>query len=249
MKNIPLLIGTIVGTLLLIVGVAFFFSSTQSTPETETQVVDAAMLAADARHPYGPEDAAVTIVEFSDFQCPSCRAASPLVKQVMNEYPEDVRVIYRHFPLGSFPYSQLAAQASEIAGENDLFWEYHDLLFQNQAEWSALRSEGAVRDIFVTYAGELGIDTEQFQEKIQSNEYQDEVLADRALGNSLNITGTPTLFVNGQRLSAPNQLPSLVEAIVNAEAEAPETSSEEELEATESAENAEPAQEEGAAQL
>lgn len=244
MKNIPLLVGTILGTLILIVGVAFFFSSSQKSPQAETQVVDQALLGQDARHIYGPENAPVTIVEFSDFQCPSCRAAAPLIKQVADTYPEDVRVIYRHFPLGSFPYSQLAAQASEVAAESDLFWEYTNLLYQNQSEWSALRSEEAVLEALEGYAQELGIDTAQFQEKIQSNEYQDVVLADRALGNSLNITGTPTLFVNGQRLSAPNQLPQLVEALVSADVDASKTP--EESEATESAEDAEAAPQDAA---
>jgi protein-disulfide isomerase len=229
MKNIPLLVGTILGTLLLVVGVAFFFSNSQTAPEGETQIVDQSVLLQDARHSYGPEDAAVTIVEFSDFSCPSCRATQPLLKQVANAYPEDVRLVYRQFPLGSFPNTQLAAQASEYIGEQGLFWEFNDMLYERQQEWSQIRSEAEFQEVLVSYAEELGIDTTDFIEKIQDTKYRDLVYADRSLGNSLNVSGTPTLFVNGQRLSAPNQLPSLIEAMLAADS----STSQEEMEETE----------------
>jgi len=229
MKNIPLLVGTILGTLLLVVGVAFFFSNSQTTPEGETQIVDQGVLTQDARHIYGAEDAAITIVEFSDFSCPSCRATQPLLEQVADQYPEDVRLIYRQFPLGSFPNTQLAAQASEYMAEQGLFWEFGDLLYERQPEWSQIRSESELQETLVGYAQELGIDTTDFTEKIQDTKYRDLVYADRSLGNSLNVSGTPTLFVNGQRLSAPNQLPSLIEAMLAADS----STSQEEMERTE----------------
>jgi len=214
MKNIPLLLGTIFGTLILVLGVTFFFSNS-STQTVDEAPIDPALLVGDAPHIYGPSDAPITIVEFSDFQCPACRATESLIKDVADQYPEDVRVIYRHFPLSSIhPYAQLAAEASEVAATQGLFWEYHDILFDSFDEWTKLKSADEVQTAFVGYAGELGIDTAQFQEKILSREQRDAVLSDVAAGNSFNVNATPTLFVNGQRLSAPNQLPQLIEALL-----------------------------------
>lgn len=214
MKNIPLLLGTILGTLALVVGVAIFFSNTQSTPEQGEVIVDQNLLLEDARHRYGPEDASIIITEFSDFSCPFCRAVAPLVKQVANQYPEDVSLVFRHFPLGSFAHSQLVAQASEYMADQGLFWEFHDLVYQSQTEWSQLRSQSEVIEILSGIAQELGIDITDFEEKIQLAEYSDRVLIDRSVGNAVQVSGTPTLFVNGQRLSAPDQLPQLVEALL-----------------------------------
>lgn len=214
MKNIPLLLGTIFGTLLLVLGVAVFFSN--SAPQgADTAPVDQALVLGEDPHIYGPENAPITIVEFSDFQCPACQATAPFIKQVMSQYPNEVRLVYRHFPLSSIhPYAQVAAEASEIAAAEGKFWEYHDLLFERFDDWTKLKSNDEVQTALVGFAGELGIDTTQFKEKIQSGEYRDAVLADVSVANSLTINGTPTLFVNGQRLSAPNQLPEVIEALL-----------------------------------
>ncbi|HEX7018341.1 MAG TPA: thioredoxin domain-containing protein [Patescibacteria group bacterium] len=206
MKNLPLLIGTIVGTLILVIGVAFFFSG--STTET---TVDQALLTDGATHIRGAENAKVTIVEFSDLQCPACKAASPLVKQVLAQNPEQVRLVYRHFPLLSIhPYAQLAAQASEVAAEEGKFWEMHDKLFETQQEWSGLGSQDEVLATFETYAEELGIDKARFRERIQSEEVKQAVSKDISLAESLNVNSTPTFYVNGYKVPAPQQLPSVV---------------------------------------
>lgn len=234
MKNIPLLLGTIFGTLILVLGVAFFFSNS-STPVTDQAPIDPALLVGEAPHIYGPEDAQITVVEFSDFQCPACRATAPFIKDIADQYPEDVRVIYRHFPLSSIhPYAQFAAEASEVAATQGKFWEYHDILFESFDEWTKLKSVEEVQEALVRYAGELGIDTAEFQEKILSREQQDAVLSDVSAGNSFNVNATPTLFVNGQRLSAPNQLPQLIEALLVTSKDA--TSSATQGEASESGE-------------
>jgi len=216
MKNIPLLLVTILGTLLMVVGVAVFFSSSQTSPSTPgEQQYDSTMVTGDAPHSFGPENARVTIVEFSDFQCPACKAVEPFVKQVAEAYPEDVRVVYRHYPLTSIhPYAQLAAQAAEVAADDGKFWEYHDRLFAEQPTWSKAKTAEEAQSLFVGYAADLGIDTAEFQEKIQSSEYRDRVLADVTAGNELSINATPTLFINGQFVAAPNQLPQLIDEIL-----------------------------------
>lgn len=210
MKNLPLLLVTIFGTLALVIGVAFFFSG-----KNQETTVDPAQLIEGATHFRGPETAKVTIVEFSDLQCPACKAVQPLVKQVLAANPDNVRLVYRHFPLANIhPYAQLAAQASEAASQEGKFWEYHDLLFEKQQEWSVLTSQDEVVEKFITYAEELGIDKESFREKIHSDEVKQSVSKDIGLATQLNVNSTPTFYVNGYKVPAPQQLPSVVEKYV-----------------------------------
>ncbi|MDQ3008706.1 MAG: DsbA family protein [bacterium] len=207
MKNLPLLIVTVIGTLALIIGIAVAFSSSA----TETQIVDQAQLIGDARLAKGPAEAKVTIVEFSDLQCPACRAVQPLLAQILAEYPDDVRLVYRHFPLISIhANAQPAAQASEVALAEGKFWEFHDLLFERQLEWEAL-SNDEVKQKFGDYAAELGIDKESFIARIESEAARSAVSQDVGLANQLRVDSTPTFFLNGQKVAAPQQLPTLVE--------------------------------------
>lgn len=209
MKNLPLLIGTLVGTVLLVVGVVWFLSRS-----TTPQAVDPASLVPENAHRKGKADAKVTIVEFSDFQCPACRAVQPLVKSVADKYPDQVSVVYRHFPLTIHPYAPLAAQAAEVAGEQNKFWEYHDILFERQPEWSELKSTEEVKQKFADYAQELGIDKASFLERIDTDYIKQLVTRDVTAGGSLRIQSTPTLYVNGQPTAAP-QLLSTVESRIN----------------------------------
>ena len=211
MKNIPLLIVTLVGTLALIVGIAVMFSQ-----DSQPQVVDEAVLVRNARLVMGAtESAQVTIVEFSDLQCPACKAVEPLVKQVQDKYPDKVRVVYRHYPLTNIhQYAQLAAQASEVAAEQNKFWQMHDRLFATQETWAVMKSESEVKEEFAKYAVELGIDKSVFLERIESDEIKQRVASDVADGTTIKINATPTFFVNGRKLTAPQQLPSAVESLL-----------------------------------
>lgn len=211
MKNIPLLLGTIIGTLALIIGVAFFFSQ----DATEQLAVSTETTTLNARHTAGPSDARVTVVEFSDFQCPSCRAAAPLVAQIKTQYPDDVQVVYRHFPLGIFPNSRLAATASEVAAESGLFWEYHDLLFDNQEVWSAISGQAEVLEELASYAEQLEIDKATFLERMEASELIEHVETDRQAGIALQVDSTPTFFVNGVRTSAPQLLATVESALAS----------------------------------
>ncbi|OGJ21328.1 MAG: hypothetical protein A3A82_04030 [Candidatus Pacebacteria bacterium RIFCSPLOWO2_01_FULL_47_12] len=214
MKNLPLLIGTILGTLLLIAGIAFFFSKDLATSE---QPVDEAALLAGATNTRGSESPLVTIVEFSDFQCPACAASQPLVTAVMQEFGDQVRLVYRHFPLEqTHPYARTAAIASEIVAEQNQFWQFHDVLFARQATWSKLGSVEEVQTTLAQYAAELGLDEAAFTAKIQeSSVYSTLVQNDVELGSKVQVTATPTFFVNGQRATAP-QLRDLVTSVVKA---------------------------------
>jgi protein-disulfide isomerase len=208
MKNVPLLIGTILGTLLLVVGVSFLFSQS-----SQPKVIDSAMLVSNARHIKGPENAKVTLVEFSDFQCPACLATEPLVQQITSAFPNDVRLVYRQFPLVNVhKNAQISAQAAEAAATFGKFWEFHDLLFTNQKEWEELDKQAAV-DKFAEYAAKLEIDKTEFLKRIESQEVKDKVTLDVSDGGKIGVDGTPTFYVNGQKTLAP-QLFSTVESLI-----------------------------------
>lgn len=212
MKNVPLLIITILGTLALVVGLAVVFSQSATT----SKVADQTVLNEGAANIQGPAEAKVTIVEFSDLQCPACKAVAPLVKQIAAQYPEDVRVIYRHYPLLEIhPFAELAARASEAAATEGKFWEMHDALFESQELWAKASSADEAQEMMATYAQQIGMDKNAFTEKIQSDTVRDIVARDTALGTQLGVNSTPTLFVNGQKLTAPQQLPQVVAEIIN----------------------------------
>ena len=141
----------------------------------------------------GPADAPITIVEFSDFQCPYCSRVGPTLEKVLEDYPEQVRVVYKHYPLSFHKQALPAAKASAAAGRQGKFWEMHDLLFQNQRNLSEAAFKG--------YAKQLGLDMAQFEQDYASEEIAKEVEADVLLARRLGITGTPCFFVNGRFLS------------------------------------------------
>jgi protein-disulfide isomerase len=208
MKNLSLLLGTIFGTLLLIVGVAVMFSKTAPPINQAGEVVtDQAVLVSGATKSKGPETAPITIVEFSDFQCPACRAVQPTLAQITKEFPDKVRIVYRHFPLDSMhPNARLAAQATEAALAQGKFWELHDKLFEAQDEWQNIGNKDELLAKFAEFAEELKIDKQQFLEKIESQEIADLVQRDTEMGNSIPVQATPTFFVNGKMTAAPQLL-------------------------------------------
>ncbi|HZU86281.1 MAG TPA: thioredoxin domain-containing protein, partial [Anaerolineaceae bacterium] len=136
----------------------------------------------------GPKSAAVTLYEYSDFQCPFCAKAAPALKQLQAAYPKDVRVVFRHFPLSSIhPNAVLAAQAAEAAGVQNKFWQMHDLLFEKQSEWSGLST-----DDFKTWlkdkAKSLNLNSNQFMLDLVSDKITQKVSKSEsdALANGLN---------------------------------------------------------------
>jgi protein-disulfide isomerase len=139
----------------------------------------------------GPEDAPVTIVEFSDYQCPFCARSEPLIKDVQKEYPDKVRFVYKHLPLVSIHSNAMgASQAAIAAGKQGKFWEMHDLLFANQR---SLQS-----DKLKEYAQQLGLDVAKFEADMNSAEVKSAVQDDMNLSRKVGVRGTPTIFVNGK---------------------------------------------------
>lgn len=220
MKNVPLLLGTIIGTIVLIIVVAFVFSGSSSSPDQATDV----NLTEGARHFYGNPESAITVVEFSDLQCPACRAAQPLVTSLKEQYGDQINVVFRHFPLDTIhPNARMAAVATEVAAESGLFWEYAELLFDRQEEWSSIASRDELETQLAAFASELEMDEDQFRERMQDATLADAVEADRQVGLSAQVDSTPTFFVQGVKTSAP-QLISAVESLLENGAEGTDSS-------------------------
>jgi len=147
----------------------------------------------------GDKDAPVTIVEFSDFQCPFCaKFYSDTFSKIEKEYIQTgkVNLVYRDFPLSFHGNAQKAAEAAECAQEQGKFWDYHDLLFENQPEWSS----GGIGEL-KNYAKEINLNSEEFNECLDSGAMKEEVEEDFQEGSALGVSGTPAFFINGELIS------------------------------------------------
>lgn len=158
----------------------------------------------------GPADAKVTIIEYSDFECPYCaRFAEQTLPQIETNYGDRVLFVFRNYPLpeNMHPYAEKAAEAGECANDQDKFWEYHDVLFQNQSRLASLVQSGGVNQAieqFKQYAANLNLDTARFNQCLDGGEDAEKVRVDKAslddLVTWLGITrfGTPAFFINGE---------------------------------------------------
>lgn len=140
----------------------------------------------------GPSEAPITIVEFSDFQCPYCKKSASDLKELLRIYGHRIRLVYRDYPGPNHPYAKPAAEAAQCAGEQGKFWEYHDVLFDQQ-------TAGKGWDFFQV-AKELGLQEQSFAECMNSHRFSEEVVKDLQDGIALGVTSTPTFFVNGRPL-------------------------------------------------
>jgi len=177
-------------------------ASNSSTPATNTNTGLTQRVPAQpgASNPYtrGMPTARVTVEEFSDFQCPACGGLEPGLRRVMQDYEgRGVRLIFRNYPLQMHKYAFLAARAAEAAGQQGKFWEMHDLLYDNQKEWSDSMEP---RVQFDSYATRLGLDVQRFKADMERQDLADRIKADLARGNSLGVRGTPTVYLNGREL-------------------------------------------------
>ena len=137
----------------------------------------------------GPANAPVTIVEFSDFQCPYCGREFPVIERLMKEYDGKVRLVFRHYPLDFHPFAQKAAEAGACAQDQGKFWELHDKMFTNQDKLAVGDLKG--------YAKSVGLDASKFERCLDSGEKKALVEEDMKAGTAAGVNGTPAFFING----------------------------------------------------
>jgi protein-disulfide isomerase len=211
-RSLPFII---IGGVLVAVIVAVFLMSRQNNNSNATEQSNASsntarltprtpLTGAPNPHVRGVESAAVTLEEFGDFECPACGGLDPGLRKISKDYGDRVRLVFREFPLQMHKYSFIAARAAEAAGLQEKFWEMHDMLYDHQEEW---KDAPEPRDIFNSYAAKLGLDVEKFKTDLERQDLADRIKQDYDRGVSLNVRGTPTLFVNGEELM-PGKLPT-----------------------------------------
>ncbi|MFL6196533.1 MAG: thioredoxin domain-containing protein [Thermoanaerobaculia bacterium] len=154
---------------------------------------------------HGPETAPITIVEFSDFQCPYCARLIPTLEEVKKKYGDKVRIVFRQYPLAFHQFAQKAAEASLCAHEQGKFWELHDAMFQNQAELSVEQLKAK--------AATMGMNAEQFNACLDNAKYATQVKADFDAGSKAGVNGTPAMFINGRFLSGAQPLGEITKVI------------------------------------
>jgi protein-disulfide isomerase len=166
----------------------------------------AAKIAAAGAPDFGPADATVTVVAFSDFQCPYCTLAANAITELKPQFADkSVRFVFRQFPLGFHEQAHLAAQASLAAHAQGKFWEFHDKLFANQKALGRADLE--------KYAEEIGLDMTEFRKALDDGTYTKAVDADMALGAEVFVSGTPTMFINGAKVANSTDAASVAAAI------------------------------------
>lgn len=180
-----------------------------ATPEpTEAAVLSLFDPISAEDHRLGELDAKVTFLEYSDFQCPYCAAIAPVLEQLQAEYPQDVQVVFRNFPINGHPNALITAQAAEAAALQGKFWEMHDTIFATQQTWSEITVE-QVEEMLIAMAENLGLDVEQFTADLKSDLIVARVLEDQAKAVEIGIPGTPFLLINGRIYQGQSDLASL----------------------------------------
>lgn len=156
--------------------------------------------------------APVTLVEFGDYQCPACAAAQPTVEQLRKDYGPKLNFVFRNLPLTSLhKNAKPSAEAAEAAGAQGKYYEMNALLYQNQTQWS--ESPDPI-NLFVTYAQQLGLDTNRFKSEVESATYEAKIKRDLDDDNALGLNSTPTFYVNGARVESFNQLKAAIDAVL-----------------------------------
>ncbi len=198
----------------VILGLGIFgiwkFVSAPADPVAEVSALDVT----DKDWVKGKSDAPVTLIEYTDFQCPACAAYYPIVKQLSDEMGDQLRLVVRHYPLVTIHKNALSgSRAAEAAGRQGKYWDMYDLLFAHQAEWSL--AENPLKSILPAYAGQIGLDIDKFRADMMDPTLDDKITADRQTGNDLKITGTPSFFLNGKLIKNPTSIEDFKKAIGN----------------------------------
>lgn len=189
-------------------GIAFYLSRQSTTSSASSNGTEAPVVAANpgGGHIRGKATATVTLVEFGDYQCPSCGFYYPMVEELLKRYPDKVKLEFHHYPLIQVHQHALAAaMAVEAAGDQGKYWEMHDKIYQHQKEWSAAADPETQ---FLAYANEIGLNANQFIQSVKSPDVERRILEDIKRGSEARVEGTPSFYINGRAL---NPLPAGVD--------------------------------------
>jgi formate-nitrite transporter family protein len=157
-------------------------------------------------HILGPADAAVSLVEYGDFECPNCAAAFPVIQNLIESLAGRLRFVFRHFPVSiRHDHAEKAAEASEAAAAQGKFWEMHDILFRNQDDLD--------RESLIGYARSLNLDLDRFSYELDESLHAERVFRDIASGEASGVSWTPTFFLNDIRHGVPRDLEGLVRTV------------------------------------
>lgn len=201
--------GFILGLVALVAVLAKYGTSNLSTGASTGAPLRA--MVTDSDWAKGSVTAPHTLVEYSDFQCPSCGAYAPLLKRLADEHGQEVRVVYRHFPLDQIhPNARVAAQAAEAAGLQGKFFEMHDALFNTQGTWSTDKNPEI---FFEDLARSLNLDTSKFKVDLKSTVVNDRVNTQAAGGANAGVNSTPSLFFDGKLIDNPGTYEELVNLV------------------------------------
>jgi protein-disulfide isomerase len=213
------LIGGFIIVVVLAVGAAAYFSSGAAT-STSNFVSTTVPPITSADHITGDASSSVSVIEYGDFECPACGEWEPLMEQLRQTYGTRVEFVFRNFPLYQIhPFAMVGAYAAEAAALQGQYWQMHDLLYKDQAQWTAnttLTPADVVSQFFNGYAQSLGLNVAEFDVDINSSAVQARVQRDISSGNAADINHTPTFFVNLQQIPNPSGLAQF-EQILNQE--------------------------------
>lgn len=194
--------GVIFFSVLIFAIAVFFINKTQSSTSIVGKEQAKEILAVKSDDwVKGNPDALVTVVEYLDFECEACRVYYPIIKQLKEEYKDKVRFVVRYFPLPGHKNSMTSAVAVEAAGKQGKFWEMHDKLYDTQKDWG--EKQVTTPSVFEDYARQIGLDMEKYKNDINSSEVRDRINRDKSSASSLGIQGTPTFFINGEKIPNP----------------------------------------------
>jgi protein-disulfide isomerase len=156
---------------------------------------------------YGQENGVITLTEYADFQCPACAQFAPLVSQVKEQFKDQIRFEFKHFPLVQIhPNATSAHRAAQAAANQNKFWEMHDLLYQNQNSWSSVSSPATT---FETYAQQINLNLDTYKTDYESGDVLSIINADIAEGKNLGVAGTPTFFIDGKKIEDTESIASV----------------------------------------
>lgn len=189
-------------TVSIIAVFAFIFFALPSNNATDEE--KAVFLDRNDSYVKGNPNAKAEVVVFEDFQCPACASYQPAFQQLIDEQGDNVKFVFRHFPLTNIHRNAyISSLAAEAAGAQGKFYEYHDILFAKQSEWQNLSGDELMNK-FTTYATEAGVsDIEKFKLETEGQTYKAKVDRDTADANALGVSATPTVFVNGKKIGNP----------------------------------------------